>query len=254
MDPYIESCGYFAEFHGSMVVAIRDELNVRLPEGFVATMDLYVWLHEAEADERGQPREPDVYVTEDTGRGPEAAAAVAVADPETITLRPILRRKRKYVRIEDVASHRVVTVVELLSPSNKAAGDDRELYLAKRNDYLANRLNFVEIDLLRGGQRLPLSDPPPDVGDYYAMVCRAWQFPRAGFYRIGLRDPLPVVPVPVTQDVPDVMLPLRPCLDRVYDGAKFAVKLRYDEPLTPRPRKQDVAWIKSLLAKRPKTR
>jgi hypothetical protein len=252
MDPYIEPSGYFGEFHGSMVVAIRDELNQRLAEGFVASMDLYGWLHEAEAGERQQPREPDVYVAEETGREPHPAASLAVADPETLTLPLVVPRKRKYVKIEDLAGQRVVTVIELLSPSNKAFGDDRELYLAKRNDYLARKVNVVEIDLLRGGQRLPLSEPPPDVGDYYVMVSRAWQYPQVGFYRFTLRDPLPEVPVPLTRDVPDVFLPLRACMDRVYDGARFSVKLRYDEPLAPRPRKHDAAWVRQILASRPK--
>ena len=47
----------------------------------------------------------------------------------------------------EAQSDRVVTVVELLSPANKRNSDDREAYLAKRNEYLAIGTNLVEIDL-----------------------------------------------------------------------------------------------------------
>lgn len=247
MDPYIESSGYWSEFHTSMVVAIRDELNARLPPGFAATVDVYVWLESSEPGRSEQLREPDVYVTEEPGR-PRGTAAAAVADPETIVLPRTGTRRRRYVKIEDLSANRVVTVIELLSPSNKELGADRQRYLAKRDEYLANRLSLVEIDLLRGGRRLPLSDPQPRVVDYYIMVCRAWQYPQAGFYRFSMRDPLPDLRVPVVESLSDVVLSLRACMDRVYDGARYAAKLRYSEPLTPRPRKQDVAWLAGVVA------
>ncbi len=249
MDPYIESSGYFPEFHGSMVVAIRDDLNARLPRGFAATMDLHVWVQRPGLGEGERVREPDVYVTERSRGKKGSAAAVAFADPETILLRAA-KKRRKYVKIEDLASHRIVTVLEVLSPSNKEAGRDRASYLLKRGEYLASDVSFVEIDLLRGGRRLPLGDPPKEVRDYYVMVCRAWRFPEAGFYGFDLRAPLPEVPVPVTRDVPEVRLPLRACADRVYDGARYAEKLDYDRLLSPRVRKRDVVWIQDVLAAR----
>ncbi len=250
MDPYIESSGYWGEFHGSMIVEMRNELNARLPKGYIASTDQYVWVHKPEASERGSLFEPDVYVSDKTrgkGRGP---VRTAVLDPETLTLSSVQRRKQKYVRIVDLDSNRLVTVIELLSPSNKEADEDGELYRAKRSEHLANRLCLVEIDLLRAGRRLPLSQPPPEVEDYYVMVSRSWQFPEVGFYRFSLQDPLPEVPIPLTRELTDVKLPLRPCMDRVYDGARFDEKLHYDRPLTPRPRKPDAAWIRQLLAAR----
>jgi hypothetical protein len=44
----------------------------------------------------------------------------------------------------------------LPSPANKHARPDREQYLARRLQSLNSPVHLVEIDLLRGGPRLPL--------------------------------------------------------------------------------------------------
>ena len=81
-----------------------------------------------------------------------------------------------------------------LSPANKKAGATREVYLAKRNEYLSAGVHLVEIDLLRGGPRLPLGEPPPTIADYYVLVCRAWERPHAGFWSIGVATLCPTSP------------------------------------------------------------
>ena len=77
----------------------------------------------------------------------------------------------KYLKIKEVRSDRVITVIEFLSPANKAPGPDRDGYLAKRNEYLATRTNLVEIDLHRPGERMPMGKPKP---------------PRSGLLRAGV--------------------------------------------------------------------
>jgi len=48
---------------------------------------------------------------------------------------------------------RLVTTVEVLSPSNKTPGSPgRDLYLRKQREVLGSQTNLVEIDLLRGGE------------------------------------------------------------------------------------------------------
>jgi len=78
-----------------------------------------------------------------------------------------------YLVIRHLGSGEVVTVIELLSPSNKCTGSEgRKAYLAKREEILSSRTNLVELDLLRGGARLPTVQPLPP-GDYFAFVCRS---------------------------------------------------------------------------------
>src|SRR5437016_3836978 len=52
---------------------------------------------------------------------------------------------QRYLEIRDNRNRRIVTVLELLSPSNKAPGEDRNDYLAKRRQVLAGQAHFVEI-------------------------------------------------------------------------------------------------------------
>ena len=257
MDPYIESSGRWADFHTSLLIAIRAELNIRLPEGYAASAELYVWLHEPEAAERVRVVVPDVYVTEDRSpsrpkgrRGPIAAA------PRQVVLPGIERRRRRWIEITDLEAKRVVTAIEVLSPANKKAGDHREVYLTKRSEYFAAKVNLVEIDLLRGGRRLPLGGRMPADSDYYALACRSWEWPRADFWPFGLRDPLPEVPIPLVPGAAEVRLPLRPCVDRAYDEGRYSDRnaLPYDEPLTPRPRTDDVAWVNEVLRSRSRRR
>jgi hypothetical protein len=254
MDPYIEPSGYWGEFHTTLLTAMQARLNAVLPRRFRAHIDVYVTFQGPGIGVRGRRIEPDLHVSERADRDKRKAGQPAGAAPTTIVLPAAARRTKKSVLLLDRQARRVVTVIELLSPSNKEAGEDRDAYLHKRSHCLANRVSLVEIDLLRGGTRLPLSSPPPEIADYYVMVCRSWEYPRAAFWTFTIRQPLPEVPIPLASDVPDALLALRPCFDRAYDEASYDSELDYDEPLIPRPRKQDVAWIKSLLAKRPKTR
>jgi Protein of unknown function (DUF4058) len=46
---------------------------------------------------------------------------------------------------------RVITAIELLSPSNKEEAEPRLAWKRKRLDYLRGGISLVEIDLLRGG-------------------------------------------------------------------------------------------------------
>lgn len=252
MDPYIESSGMWGDFHGSLLSAIRADLNERLPAGYVASIELLVWAGEKETGRDATGKEPDVFVKEDETRAGSDTTTATIEAPATIVLPRVTPRKRKHIKVVDIRARTVVSVVEVLSPSNKKSGDDRTRYLEKRNEYLANNLNFVEIDLLRGGRRPPLGRHHPDVIDYYAMACRSWEFPQAGFWRFGLRDPLPDIPVPVTEDVGDTPLRLRACVDRAYDEGRYFSTLPYDEPLKPRPRDEDRDWIAQRLKKLPR--
>jgi hypothetical protein len=251
MDPYIEASGMWSDFHGSLLGAIRADLNAHLPQGYAASIELYVWAADRGARAEPELAEPDVQVREDGWADERESAAATLAAPSTIVLPRLARRKRRFLRVVDIQTRQVVTVVELLSPTNKKSGDDRTRCLEKRNEYLANNLGFVEIDLLRGGRRLPLGREHPEVSDFYVMVCRPWEFPRAGFWTFGLRDPLPDIPVPVTQELGDTPLHLSACVRRAYDEGRYTSALPYDEPLRPRPRTEDRDWIRTLLSDRP---
>jgi hypothetical protein len=162
------------------------------------------------------------------------------------------KRTHKYLKIVGPDHALVVTVIEILSPSNKCKHDDRERYLSKREDYFAANTSFVEIDLLRDGDRMPMGKPSPPAVDYYVFVCRGGSYPRAGVWPFTVREPIPPFSVPLKAGDPDIRLDLQPCLDDIYDTNRYAMRIDYSQGVTPRFRKLDEEWATELLKKHAK--
>ncbi|MGH7199082.1 MAG: DUF4058 family protein, partial [Planctomycetaceae bacterium] len=147
---------------------------------------------------------------------------------------------------------KVGTVIEALSPENKRlGGKGRRKYLRKREQVLHSPAHLVELDLLRGGARLPMLDPLP-AGDYYAFICRDRR-PKAETYAWTLQFPLPVIPIPLADGDPDVPLELQSAFTTVYDRAGYDYTLRYGELLTPPLNSADVEWVRQRLGSRLKS-
>ena len=250
MDPYLEAPGYWSGFHTTFIVALRGAITRALPSGYYADVEQHVWLQGDDPETREPFAVPDNYVAEKNGHSSGGGTAVLLAtDPSVeVTLpKPTKHRGAKFVKIVDQPGSRVVTVIELLSPSNKASGDDRDGYLEKRNDYLLTGTNLVEIDLLRGGERLPFGRPKPPLADYYALVSRADRFPKAAVWAFGVRNPLPVLPIPLKPADGEIPINLRACLDRAYDEAGYQNRIDYSKPPTETLQKVDAEWATELL-------
>jgi hypothetical protein len=160
MDPYLEGA-LWAGTHGSLIYTIRAALTHSLPAGYYAEMDQYVWLQtdEGEVDRLGKP---DTFVANGSGvANTRTPGALLVAEPtaHTTLASPKKKKGNRYIRIMDQLDNHVITVIEVLSPSNKKPGEDRDSYIAKRKEYLATGTSLVELDLLRSGDRIPLGKP-----------------------------------------------------------------------------------------------
>ena len=142
MDPYLESPEIWPDFHAQFIAAIKADLNSRLPSKYAARADRYVWIHEPDADEPRLLGKPDVYVADRANGGNGPGRASTVVAPATVVLPAVRREGQRYVKIIDLRSHRVISVIEVLSPANKQAGEDRENYLVKRNEYLGSRVTW----------------------------------------------------------------------------------------------------------------
>ena len=141
----------------------------------------------------------------------------------------------------------VITVIELLSPSNKRAnGDGRREYLQKRDEIISSQSHLVEIDLLRGGERLPIIEPLPPA-DFHCFVCRADKRPQASRFSWTMRQVLPTIPIPLMRGDADVMLPLQLVFSTVYDRAGYDLSLDYSAELKPVPDEETAAWIQQLV-------
>jgi hypothetical protein len=146
------------------------------------------------------------------------------------------------IEVRDVSNRRLVTVIEILSPVNKM-GDGAMEYVEKRAALMTTSVHLLEIDLLRrGGRILFETDPPP--ADYYVYLSRFTNRPYTDVWPIGLRERLPVLPVPLLPPDEDVLLDLQRAVNACYDLVHYERLLDYTVAPPPPPLSEaDAAWL-----------
>jgi hypothetical protein len=244
MNPYLEQEDAWHDFHERFLPLAAEVLGAQVDPNYIVKIDEHVYIHELPADQRRLLGRADVGVA----RSPVTAGGLTttgVLDPPAqVQLPPVDIERLSYVEIRDRHSRQLITVLELLSPSNKQAGPDRDQYLAKRFQLLASNVHFVELDLLRGGPRLPITNLPDC--DYYALVSRVENRPWAGVWPIRLRDRLPTIPIPLRAPDGNAQLDLQDLLHRIYDAARYKNYIYEGQP-QPRLSSEDAAWAQQFV-------
>jgi hypothetical protein len=236
MDPYVEAHyqGHlWPDFQGHLLALIKDVIVASLPENYVAQTQQRVYHHLT------------------TDRDTQAEPAMATSDPQTLRAFEAEEYRQGFLEIYEVEPEwRLVTCIEVLSPSNKrpnTAGWD--LYLRKRQALLLGEASLVEIDLLRGGTRMPMYDDWPD-SPYVLTVCRREKAPFCKVWRGYFDRPLPTIPAPLSAPHPDVTLELQPMIDAVYTISRYHLRIDYTRPLTPPLSEEQAAWLARRLRER----
>ena len=257
MDPYIEAQQRFHTFHTAFITACAEVINEHQGPPYYATVEERVPIDATGPEEASRPVahrvSPDVVVTVDgrrssVGRAVDGAvggAIVPVVLPQAVV--PLDQPTQKLIEIRGRPYDELITTVELLSPSNKKSGPDREALLVKRADLLHRGVNVVDVDLLIIGRRLPLLVPPP-AGDYYAMVTRADRRDQCEVYGWSLRERLPTVAIPMEPETADVPLDVAAAFDRVYRRFHFDRQLDHARPLPAPWPEADRAWAAERVA------
>ncbi len=247
MNPYFEQPGLWRGFHTSLIVKMMDALGpAAAPRYFVNVEEsLYIEQPHTDRSELFAVADNAISRNEDATH-PTGTATLAAPASAPITGRVRLgaiTRKHRWLTIRDSQTRRVVTVVELFSPSNKSPGDDREQYLRKRRRILRSAAHLVEIDLLRGGERMPVDDAPESA--YRVLVSRRPQRPDVQVWPVGVRQPLPPIPIPLHTDEPELALDLKPLIDAVYDGGAYRHQLYAGRP-SPLLPADDATWAAEI--------
>jgi hypothetical protein len=261
MDPYIEACRLWEDFHHTLITEIAKTLSSRLPENYFAMIGErgYVVLVESEG-KKANPFQSDVGITTATSHGqraPGTAGAVA-AEPSSefqpVSMRPFVAEafKEGFVEIyESNPEERVlVTCIEILSPSNKRRGTEGwDLYLRKRQALFLGEANLIEIDLLRGGSKMPMLDTYPK-SPYTLLVSRRSTSPYGRVWPAHFQRPLPSIPVPLSTPDPDIALDLQSLVEAVYADRRYDRAIDYSKPLQPPLSAEESVWLQAQLQAR----
>lgn len=252
MNPYFEQPDAWHDFHQAYIAALRISLAPQLSPYYIAKIDENVYLHELSAEQRRLIGKPDVSVLKSSEDSTAFAASTITEQPRVIgrLLPNVDRITESFIEIRDARHRDLITVIDLLSPTNKRMGPDRDQYLSKRGVLISGNVNFVEIDLLRGDPRMPFEG----LGecDYCVMVCRSHARPEVGLWPMNLRERLPKIPVPLKQEHPDAALDLQKVLHELYDAARYEDFI-YDGSPVPLLSQDDEKWARTILAESERT-
>ncbi|MFO0805033.1 MAG: DUF4058 family protein [Gemmataceae bacterium] len=250
MNPYLERAEVWHDFHTRFIPAAASAIGKLVAPKYFTKIEEHLYVHEPSAEHRFSLGRPEISVHPSAEARQQSSGETAVIDaPASVgMLMDVDFERVRYLEIRDRFNREVVTVFELLSPSNKYAGADRSQYVSKVKRVLESQTNFVELDLLRGGPRMSWAGLPKC--DYYALVSRAGtRFrdpPEAQVWPIGLRDRLPKIPIPLRAGEPEPLLDLQAIVDEVYDAAGYSLYI-YDGSPEPQLSPTDAEWAERLL-------
>lgn len=249
MDPFLELPVYWSDFHSRFVNAWCEAVADALPLDYEARIDETMYLVERDPDARKLGR-PDVSISQRENGAPVTGAAipsgaVATLEPVTVPLQLLDGPRETYIEILHRPDRRLVTVLELLSPSNKTE-PGRSQYLSKRDAILYQQVHLVELDLLLSGRRLPFQRDLPRA-DYYYFLSRAEERPDCRVYSWSMRQPLPRLPVPLRAPDPDMQIDLAAVFTTAYDRGRFRKSIDYKSSPPIALGADDSAWVRQLV-------
>lgn len=246
MDPYLEDPVEWSDLHFRLIAAISRQLIAQVAPHFYVRVEQRVSIVGPDEDER-RVIVPDLYLAQ-TGAQPTQAASsgATIAAPTLITVLEEPEYREHFIEIYDARSRAVVATLEVLSPVNKAGGPKQAAFLSKRRAVMASPAHWIEVDLLRAGER------PKEVAgksDYYALLKRAGRSGTLEVWYRSLRDPLPTIAVPLRAPFADVPLDLQAAFAAAYAEARYDDQLSYNGPPPPPPLPPaEQAWASALLA------
>ncbi len=245
MDPYLEG-PLWPTVHNNLIEEIARQLMPKLRPKYLARINQRVVVAVPDPLEYATPgvRLPDVAVL--AARETELSAS-NVTTSAPLVLDALLPEsiEQTFVEIRDIAERRLVTAIEVLSMTNKR-GDGLAEYRQKRQEMLTGTAHFLEIDLLRAGERFPVASPLPSAA-YFVFLSRADQRRKIETWPIALEAPLPTVNVPLLPGDGDVELDLQLALQTIYELYGYDQPADHRaapaQPLSP----EQAAWVEDRL-------
>lgn len=251
MDPWLEDPELWPDVHNSLIVSIRDVIAPLVrPRYFVGVESRTTVLSGSDQDHIYRP---DVEIRSASIKAADQAGRLAVAEPantgsyHVVMPMPDDEIEEAFLTIKELPSRQLVTVLEVLSPTNKKTKRARREYLDRRRELLGSGVNFVEIDLLRSGQAMP-PQKAELTSDYRILIFRPRHGRAVHLYGFSYGDEIPRIPIPLLPEDPEPSLNLNEILHSAYDRAGYDLRIDYHKPPRPRLRQHDRAWVEAILA------
>jgi len=252
MDPYLEDGAFWNDVHHRLITYISNALQEQVRPRYNVRIEERMYVEEVKRE-----IVPDVALlqTRALRTGATAVLEPKCDAPTILHLEERLHTEGVIHIIDRARDMRVVTIIELLSPSNKEPRSKGwELYRQKQSEILKSDVHLVEIDLLRGGEYTlapPYNRLIEEVGNrwhYMISISRADAPYDFFLYPRTVRERLPRIPIPLAIGDRDVVLDLQAVLDRCYEDGAYEDIVDYRrEPPPPPFSAEDLEWIDQLL-------
>jgi hypothetical protein len=152
----------------------------------------------------------------------------------------------RWLEVRQVATNQVITVIEILSPTNKLDPRAREHYERKRNRVLASHTHLVEMDFIRAGRPFPILHMP--TSRYRILISRSHTRPSAQLYPFNLPQPIPEIPIPLFIEDGEIPLAVQNLLHRIYDQGRYRLAIDYQSsPPPPALSEAEQLWMQQVL-------
>jgi hypothetical protein len=245
MDPYLEHPDLWPDVHHRLIVAIANSLAPVLRPRYRVLVETRTY--QVEPGEVVLIGRPDVSAVHKVREAAVPYPAPIPGQPITVEVPVPDLVEEGYLEVRDVRSGEVVTVVELLSPTNKRPGEGRRLYETKRLAILGSLTHLVEIDLIRA------YEPMLVYGDghhshYRILVSRAERRPRADLYTFNVQDRIPTFKLPLRRGDEEPVVDLGRLLHELYDRAGYDLSVDYRLDPVPPLEGEAGEWLAELLA------
>lgn len=248
MNPYLEHLQLWREVHNRLIVALADAIEPNLSSKYRVAIEQRTYLSDVE--ESILVGIPDVLVFSKSSKfnlTPSSTATLSTqSESMTVTLPLSEEVRENYLEIRDVSQGYVVTLIEILSPTNKRLGEGREAYQRKRKQVLASPTHLIEIDLLRSGKPMRLLSDVPQT-DYRILVARQNCRPHAQLFGFSIRQEIPKFLLPLESGDTEPLIDLQSILMGVYERARFNIILDYTKEPVPPLKEEDRVWADELL-------
>ncbi len=252
MDPWLEHPDLWSDVHTSLITAIRDALSpLVLPRDFVGVDSRTTVLTGMDVERVYRPNvlvhavEPPANFE---GKNVAAAAHASVRTIEVIVPVQEDEIEETFLTIKELPGRKLVTVIEVLSPTNKKAKQARAEYLEKRHNLIRSGVHFVEIDLLRSGEPMPVINSAPP-SDYRILICRRGRAKRAVLHAFSWTVPIPEISIPLLPGDAEPILDLNSVLHGLMDRVQYDVVVDYEIPPEPPLRPEDESWAAAIIAR-----